>query len=83
MSIQTIKCTFCDEHVSMQSLNKHIKTTCTVNWMEQTRDDHSGSLALTPYHTQTTRGYSFELRDIKNSFVILYYQYVLMFERQD
>ena len=67
----------------MQSLNKHIKTSCTVNWMEQTREDQSGSLALAPYYTQTTRGYSFEIREVKKSIVVLYYQYVLMFERQD
>ena len=67
----------------MQSLNKHIKSTCTANGMEQTKDDYSGSLALAPYYTQTTRGYSFEIREVKKSIVVLYYQYVLMFERQD
>ena len=42
---QKYKCTFCDDEVSVQSLNKHFKTTCTVNWMEQTKNDHSGSLS--------------------------------------
>ena len=77
------KCKFCDEFISMQSLNKHIKTTCTVNWMEQTKDDHSASLALAPYHTSSARGYYFELKEIKKSFVVLYFQYVLIFLRQD
>jgi hypothetical protein len=36
---------------------------------------NSGALALTTYYTQTTRGYSFELSEIKKSFVVLYYQY--------
>ena len=40
------------------------------------------SLELAPYHTQTTRGYTFELKDIKKSCVVLYYQYVLMFVRE-
>jgi hypothetical protein len=30
--------------------------------MEQTKDDHSGSLALAPYHTSSARGYYFELK---------------------
>jgi hypothetical protein len=32
---QQYKCIFCDEFISMPFLNKHIKSTCTVNWMEQ------------------------------------------------
>jgi hypothetical protein len=51
--------------------------------LDGTKDDHRGSLALAPYYTQTSRGYSFELTEIKKSFVVLYYQFVLMFERQD
>jgi hypothetical protein len=77
------KCKCCDEFISMQSLNKHIRSTCTVNWMEQTKDDHSGSLALAPYHTTSARGYYFELKEIMKSFVVLYLQYVLIFLRKD
>lgn len=77
------KCTFCDEFVSMQSLNKHIKSTCSVNWMEQTSNDHGGSALLAPYHTQSASGYFFDLKEIKQSFVVLYYSYVLIMERQD
>ncbi len=67
----------------MQSLNQHFKSICTVNWMEQTKTDHYGSLTLAPYYTSSAHGYYFELKEIEKSFVVLYYQYVLIFLRQD
>jgi hypothetical protein len=51
--------------------------------LDGAKDDHSASLSLASHHNQSSRGYYYDLNEIKKSFIVLYYQYVLLFERYD
>ncbi len=39
-------CDFCNQLVSMHSLNEHIKSNCNVEWVEQSINGQNGSLGL-------------------------------------
>jgi hypothetical protein len=75
------KCEFCNELLSIKSLNKHLKTNCNIDWVEYSKGEQSSSPAISAYCKKGHMGYYFELEYIKKSFVLMYHEFVVFFKK--
>ena len=44
------KCEICKEFVSFKSVNRHLKTNCSVEWLEDSVENLGGSLGLAEFY---------------------------------
>ena len=77
------KCDYCDDLISMESLDDHLINDCSVEWISSNLIHTNGSIELESYYIQKVDGYQFDLIDIKYSFVVMFFNYTLLFTRQD
>ena len=80
------KCNFCNDQISMESLNKHIKTGCKVDWVDFTRSDILCSLELDveSFCEKSSRGdYYIDLTILKDSLVFFYNEFVVFLLRNE